>query len=467
MFMQWIVKNWNLIGSNETTSNIPPFIKLSHNAKSSRKKKTLKLNVTVFVNVVSDNAFEQQPYDEERTVLVRNKYKYLSFHEDNRPPYYGTWSKEISSVVTGKTPLAKDTTHLDYDFDSEAEWEEGDDEQGEDCSMNDNEDDEIDDEEGDIRKYNFQDGWLTHDDEDLGRQDGNDDEETMVMRRKKTEECYGTANNTRGTKFSPASVLAPLMGGLPQVDANNIYTASNAGLIEGLNRDDACAVLLTHDVISLEPTFDLCLEAYPPDLVTEKSKSESNGSGSRKKTTKMSNQDLTDEDLKIFAKFVHGCTLKSKDIVVESLRSTHKNLTSSRAQATRKLDLIATKRRPKKGGVMWEVKDDVLTSLGLQDLIIPKEEKVKEEIPVKAPNNVKEALSHKGKKKEKGKKKGKETKSSLQMSTPPSPVIVSPQRVATPEQKSSGNISGNKRKHQISVASVNLLATFLNRKNKT
>jgi len=258
-----------------------------------------------------------------------------------------------------------------------------------------------------------------------------------------------------------------MMGGLPQVDANNFYTPSDTGLIEGLNRDDACALLLTHDVISLQPSFDLCLDAYPPDLELDESKSESNNPGSRKKHNKISNQDLTDEDLKIFAKFVHRCTLKSKDIVVESLRSTHKNLTSSRAQATRKLDLIATKRRMKKGCVMWEVKDDVLTSLGLQDLIIPKEKKAQEEIPAKTPHNGKEALTHKGKKKEKGVKKGKENKSSTQTSTPKLPVIVSPQKVSPPENESSAIISGNKRRHQsVSVASVNLLATFLNRKNK-
>jgi len=453
---------WNILDSDTTPPDTPPFLTLSSKARSSRKKRTRKMSVTVFVNVQSENPFEPQPYDEERTVLIRNKYKYLSFHEDNRPPYHGTWSKEPSKLVTGRTPFEKDTTYFDYDFDSEAEWEEGDDEQGEDCSVNDNDDDEIDDEEGDTRKYNFQDGWLAQDD-DLGPQDENDDEETMVMRRKKIEECNGSANATRGTKFSPVSVIAPLMGGIPQIGAGGDlnYIASDTSLFEGLSKDDACSLLLAHDVISLQPSISLCLDGYPPVVEPDESKIDCSV-GSRKKSTKMASQDLTDEDLKIFAKFVHRCTLKSKDIVVESLRSTHKDLTSSRAQATRKLDLIATKRRLKNGGgVVWEVKDDVLISLGLQDLIITKEERTQEEVLEKAPKNVKKIPN------QMVRKKKKEKKNSTQETPSIPPVVVSPVKVTPIDDKSKAMISGNKRKlPSVSAASANLLKAFLNRKKK-
>ncbi|KAI8878574.1 hypothetical protein K501DRAFT_336654 [Backusella circina FSU 941] len=54
--------------------------------------------------------------------------KLIQFHENVRPAYYGTWTKH-SDLITGRTPFAKDETWLDYDYDSEAEWEldEGDD----------------------------------------------------------------------------------------------------------------------------------------------------------------------------------------------------------------------------------------------------------------------------------------------------------------------------------------------------
>jgi hypothetical protein len=53
--------------------------------------------------------------------------KLIQFHENVRPAYYGTWTK-ATHCITGRTPFAKDDM-LDYEYDSEAEWEldEGDD----------------------------------------------------------------------------------------------------------------------------------------------------------------------------------------------------------------------------------------------------------------------------------------------------------------------------------------------------
>jgi len=50
----------------------------------------------------------------------------------------GTWSKR-SKCVNGRRILGKDTEQIDYDFDSEAEWEE--DEEGEECKSDDEEED--------------------------------------------------------------------------------------------------------------------------------------------------------------------------------------------------------------------------------------------------------------------------------------------------------------------------------------
>ena len=56
---------------------------------------------------------------------VDSRMKVLSFHEDYRPPYKGTFSK-TSAVLTGRNPFEKDHNVFNYDFDSEGEWEEGD-----------------------------------------------------------------------------------------------------------------------------------------------------------------------------------------------------------------------------------------------------------------------------------------------------------------------------------------------------
>ena len=121
--------------------------------------------MSVYVTSYENTGFMQQPYAEQCVIQVPNRYKFLSFHEDCRPPYRGTWNKPWSSLITGKNPFGKDTTHLDYDIDSEAEWEEGDEEEGKDCSGDEDgmdEEDKFDAEEGDTMVYNYHDGIMVH-----------------------------------------------------------------------------------------------------------------------------------------------------------------------------------------------------------------------------------------------------------------------------------------------------------------
>ncbi|KAK3378478.1 chromatin assembly factor 1 subunit A-domain-containing protein [Podospora didyma] len=77
--------------------------------------------------------------------------KTLKFREDVRPPYIGTITGLPSGVASlrklAKNPLAKDLLPLDYDYDSEAEWQEEDGEDIED--MDDDEDDGDNDEDMD------------------------------------------------------------------------------------------------------------------------------------------------------------------------------------------------------------------------------------------------------------------------------------------------------------------------------
>jgi hypothetical protein len=44
-------------------------------AKSSRKRRTRKITVSVFTAGVQTNAFSEQPYAEEKEIQVPNKYK--------------------------------------------------------------------------------------------------------------------------------------------------------------------------------------------------------------------------------------------------------------------------------------------------------------------------------------------------------------------------------------------------------
>jgi len=74
-------------------------------------------------------------------------YKFLRFAEDVRPPYSGTYTRRPTSsgLLRGRNPFQKSLPKVDYEYDSEAEWEEeGLDGDGEEILS-----DEEDDEDGD------------------------------------------------------------------------------------------------------------------------------------------------------------------------------------------------------------------------------------------------------------------------------------------------------------------------------
>ena len=321
-------------------------------AKVPRRRKTVKVRVSVFVTVLSENAFAPQPYDEERVIVVPNRYKFLGFHEDVRPPYRGTWSKR-SSFVTGRRPLGKDTKYLDYDVDSEEEWEEGDDEDGEDLVDG----DDGADEEEDMLNEDDNDGWLA-DEDDLGIED--DDDETRELRKKN---LYNEANSLSGKRNNfKACVVAPCVGGLP----HDAFDGDKARcLIEGFTPEDAMEIINSHVGYVITPDVSICLDAFPP---SESIKDTNQPNISLGKSPASQNKEMTLEAQKIMAAFVHNSTLTSRDIVVTELLKLHPSLTNSRAQAVRELDVIAAKRRLANGaGVLWEVKAEHLNKLELNE----------------------------------------------------------------------------------------------------
>lgn len=92
---------------------------------------------------------------------LRNTDKYpiklLKFHADVRPGYIGTWTK-TSSTISGRNPYGRDTNLLDYDYDSEAEWDE-DPEDAEDIKEDSGDEEMLEESDDDL------DGWLAGDDE--------------------------------------------------------------------------------------------------------------------------------------------------------------------------------------------------------------------------------------------------------------------------------------------------------------
>ena len=101
--------------------------------------------------------------------VKRTTVKLLQFHENYRPPFFGTWNKN-SAAITARNPLKQDTGLLDYEYDSDDEWEE--EEEGDECLSDEEEDEECMSEAAD----EDEEGWLVPDGH-LSEDEGVDDEE--------------------------------------------------------------------------------------------------------------------------------------------------------------------------------------------------------------------------------------------------------------------------------------------------
>jgi hypothetical protein len=282
-----------------------------------RRSRRVPVLVTVTIFPDDDAEFGALPYAEQQEVTINNRYRFFLFHEDVRPPYHGTWSKS-SRAVNGRRPLGRESS-LDYDNDSEAEWEE-EDEVGEDLDNDDGEE-----EEEELGEQYEKDGWL-------------DDDELRKDAASELSVC----------------LVAP-MNGVPLVELPARDNLSQS--IEGLDLDNGLSLLRSHHAIVLSDT-PCCVDVFPPD--------ERDVEGTSVETD--NKKDLADDDLKALCRFVHHSTLGSRDKVVDELRSKFESITNSRAQSVRILDSIAEKKRHPSGAYYWEVKVDVIEKLDLQDL---------------------------------------------------------------------------------------------------
>lgn len=326
---------------------------------NNRKRRTGKIGLTVYMTIQPEGGgfgFDAQPFAEQRKVMVSNRYRFLSFHEDCRPAYHGTWSK-TSSRVTGRTPFGKDTKYLDYDYDSEAEWEEGDDEIGEDIEDEEKSKGE-DDDEGDARIYDYEDGFCVADDRYLDSEDDVDDETRALHKKKLQKGDNGAAFGSR------VCIVAPALGGLPAVDVDKSKV-----VVEGYEEEEGMNQLSIHKGIELY-TPNLCLDAFPPPLVDE-NQAENNSPAKPSGESNTQKDEYTDDEIRLMASYIHHCELNSKEKIIEDMRTKHPSVFTNRAKAMRKLDSISVKQRFNHStGVYWEVKRSVLEQLDMKEVLV-------------------------------------------------------------------------------------------------
>merc|ERR1712096_355090 len=108
------------------------------------------------VEILDDEEEESDPEDidaeDSNKIVIKSaetnvkvpRAKLLQFHTNQRPAYWGTWTKK-SEYISGRRPFGKDEDRFEYDYDSDEDWEE--EEEGE--SLSDNEDDKEKEEEKD------------------------------------------------------------------------------------------------------------------------------------------------------------------------------------------------------------------------------------------------------------------------------------------------------------------------------
>ena len=344
--------------------NIFSLTNLSARAKLSRLRRE-RISVPVFVTVHPSNDFDcdnpfllqqQQPYAELVHVNIQNRYKFLSFYEDVRPPYYGTWSKK-SKFITGKKPFGIDSLQLDYEVDSEGEWEEEEDDVGEeigDDAMEDDEEKEFDEDDEDDED----DGWLAADDDigDDDDDDADDDTDDVKLDEKTKMVSKGILKSSSKRDASPVCIISPYQG--RPLSTYVVDAQAETDRIDGVRQCEALDLVDSFVAVQLcDTSFNI--DAYPPPLIDDCSDSVDPHVGDK-------TQVMSDENMKTFVTFVQNCTYGSKDKVLDELLQTFPSLTTTRAQAHRVLDIVAEKRKhPCDGSYFWEVKSEVLGGLGL------------------------------------------------------------------------------------------------------
>ena len=141
------------------------------------------ITISVMATSLAPAVFGEASYAEMKDVRIDPSMRsFTHCDEHRRPDYWGTKSK-TSGVISGRRPFAKDFSVVNYDFDSDDEWES--DAEGEDIADSDDEEDA----DGNELEY---DDFFRHDN-DFGSDADSDGEMVAAVQMKKThlEETVG------------------------------------------------------------------------------------------------------------------------------------------------------------------------------------------------------------------------------------------------------------------------------------
>ncbi|KAG5900030.1 hypothetical protein JTB14_009110 [Gonioctena quinquepunctata] len=272
---------------------------------------------------------------EDKSTLSKFRAKFFKFQENRRPPYYGTWKKK-SVLVTPRRPFTEDTKYLNYEEDSDDDWEE--EEQGE--SLNGSEDEadkENEDEKDDYEVDNdffVPHGHLSEDEID-DEENASLSPESLKQKLKLLKEEFDQDMQLKTNKLKPRSIGCIW------------YNKDGSNVEEALNR-------------YLQP---LAIISNGPIII--KKRSEITAAPKYRKVK--SSKELNSEHIPVFLKIIHGNTNKKILLVEQFLSNMHKSgitVDTSKATLIKKLKQFAKWRKcdddgPMKNKFGWFVHQDV------------------------------------------------------------------------------------------------------------
>uniref|UniRef100_A0A672PH71 Chromatin assembly factor 1 subunit A-like n=1 Tax=Sinocyclocheilus grahami TaxID=75366 RepID=A0A672PH71_SINGR len=163
--------------------------------------------------------------------------KLLQFHDNYRPAYWGTWCKK-STLISPRCPLRQHKGLLDYEVDSDEEWEE--EEPGESLSHSEgDDDDEGGDDDDDDDGFFVPHGYLSEGEGALEEdEEGGDPEKQKVRQRMKAREWENELMSKGKVKVLESVVRGCLWEGEePGLDLLQPYAIC---ILEPLPRDEPC-----------------------------------------------------------------------------------------------------------------------------------------------------------------------------------------------------------------------------------
>ncbi|XP_054287451.1 chromatin assembly factor 1 subunit A-B-like [Macrosteles quadrilineatus] len=286
-----------------------------------------------------------------KTEKRRRRAKLLQFHENRRPPYWGTWRKK-SKHIRPRAPLNQDKTILEYEVDSDDEWEEP--EEGESLRGSDEEEEQDDQYEEDNDMF-VPHGYLSDGEGDEDELDDNSPE-SMKAKLKVLQLEFETERKQKQEKLKPR-----LIGCIWFCNSETVPS----------NDSNIAALFLARRAVwegSLPITVAPSVPSSPSTSVSRVAENTEPKSGVKKK--------LVNESLipNIIRK-IHGSRKKLSKLLLELMEEWEKDkiepLPSKNCLVKRIRELAVWEKPPGTGTPCWFVNEEVRAAYGLVDLALP------------------------------------------------------------------------------------------------